>query len=172
MTLSSFEWSALIESKGNSLWALSQEIEQRSLGGDATIVRTHSGGDKEVFRIIDMIVQSRCVHPAQILLEMQAVGVEPDDMIYTFLWKIKTIILAYRGATKKLNPYVAKKAQEESRRLSFEGAAELYWRGVRVESLMRRDPGRADELFLALLFEARVVFSASPQATMKKPSHV
>lgn len=172
VALSSFERSALIAAKGGSQWALSQEIEQRSLGGETAIARSHSGGDKEVFRIVDMIVQSRCSHPQQILIEMQAAGVESDNMIYTFLWKVKTIMLAYRGATKKLNPYVAKKAQEESRRLSFEGAAELFWRGVRVESLMKRDPMRADELFLGLLFEARTIFSDTHQSTVKNPSRM
>jgi hypothetical protein len=155
VAMSSFERSALIDSCDGSQWALLQEIERRALGGVGSTTKSGRPDEKASFALMDDLMRSRCAHPLACIASMRAKSVTPEQFIFTFLWRLKTILLAHRGATKKLNPYVAKKAAEDTHTVSFSQAADLFWKGVQIDSEMKRDSAHAEDIFLSLLYDMR-----------------
>ncbi len=155
VALSSFERSALIDSSDGSQWALLQEIEQRALGGESHIAKSSQTDEKAAFVLMDDLIRSRCAKPLLFIMQMRSRKVMPEQFIFTFLWRLKMILLAHQGATKKLNPYVAKKAIEEARGISFETAEDLFWKGIQTDSNIKRDMAHAEDTFLTLLYETQ-----------------
>ncbi|MEK9175597.1 MAG: hypothetical protein AAB795_03330 [Patescibacteria group bacterium] len=131
-----------------SEWALLQELEKITLGGEknaGTNQKQIQTTNNLIFSFVDRIFGNKFSRALIVFRQSKQEGIGEADLFRMFLWKLKNIFIVKNGETKKLNSYVAQKTSVDAVQFDDKNILDAFWEGILTDSALKRDNKNTDE---------------------------